>query len=209
MPTSPNQTNPQHQEQKPDKFLITSTGRSGTTFLLLIYVMLDQPSNYTKHTYYETLKRFFVTNCGLEGDWDEPGIFIKNPNFLTKIPEIHQNTNLKGILFPYRNFEDSAKSRAIISQRTPNGGLWNANDVPSQIQFYNQIYKTFLLDTTRFNIPVIYIDFNRLIKDPLYTYKILNPTFYPTPDSVTFHQFLLAYYQATDIHHRKPPRTSL
>ena len=126
-----------------------------------------------------------------------------------KIPVIYQNTNLKGIIVPYRDFETSAKSRANISKRTPNGGLWNANDVPSQIEFYKKAYKMFLLDTTRFKIPVIYVDFNRLIKDPIYTYNILKPTFQPTSDTVTFEQFLLAYYQATDIHHRKSPRNVL
>ena len=197
--------------QKPDKFLITSTGRSGTTFLILIYILLDQPSNYNKQTYDKELKRFFISNCGLEGNWNDPGVFIKNPNFLMKIPEIQKNTNLKGIVFPYRDFKSSAESRAILSRRTPNGGLWNAKDVPSQIEFYNKIYKTFLLDTTRFKIPVIYVDFERLIKDPIYTYQVIHPTFQQTKNKepIHFEKFLLAYYQATDIHHRKSPRVLL
>jgi hypothetical protein len=90
---------------------------------------------------------------------------------------------------------------------TPNGGLWNATDVESQIAFYKKAYKIFLLDTTRYKIPVIYLDFEKLIRDPYYVYQSLKPTF--TNQEITFEEFLLAYYQATDVHHRKQPRQTL
>lgn len=198
-----------NQNSKPDKILITSTGRSGTTFVTLIYIFLDQSVNYTKETYAIELAYFFVTNCGLEGDYNCESTVVKNPNFLYKIAEIKKHVNIKHIVFPWRDFKQSAISRAIISQRTPNGGLWNAIDVDSQIDFYKKSYKKFLLDTTRYRIPVIYLDFENFTQDPYYLYKKLKPTFLPDPDAITFDKFLLAYYQATDVHHRKTPRETL
>jgi hypothetical protein len=205
----------QQQQQQQQKILITSTGRSGTTFVTLLYIFLNQDVNFTKETYQQELSKFYITNCGLEGDYTSESTVIKNPNFLYKIAEIQKHIHIKYIIFPWRNFIQSAISRAYISQMTPNGGLWNATDVESQIAFYKKSYKIFLLDTTRYKIPVIYLDFEQLILDPYYVYQSLKPTF-TNPQTtetktqeISFDEFLLAYYQATDVHHRKPPRQSL
>lgn len=191
---------------KPPKILITSTGRSGTTFLMLLFIFLEIPSNYTKETYSKELSRFYITNCGLENDYQSKGYVIKNPKFMFSLPQIIQKVDVKYILFPYRDFKESAESRAKISKRTPNGGLWNAKDAQTQQEYYHKIYKMFLLDMTRFQIPTIFLDFKKLTYHPLYLYEKLQPTF---PFPITFQQFLLAYYQATDVHYRKPPREKL
>jgi len=203
-------SNPQQQNPKQEKILITSTGRSGTTFVTLLYIFLNQDVNFTKETYQQELSKFYITNCGLEGDYTSESTVIKNPNFLYKIAEIQKYTKIKHIVFPWRNFVQSAISRAYISQMTPNGGLWNATDIESQLAFYKKVYKIFLFDTTRYKIPVIYLDFEKLIRDPYYVYQSLKPTFTnPQATETTFDEFLLAYYQATDVHHRKPPRQTL
>ena len=214
------QNQQQQQQNQQQKILITSTGRSGTTFVTLLYIFLNQDVNFTKKTYQQELSKFYITNCGLEGDYDSESTIIKNPNFLYKIAEIKKHINIKYIVFPWRNFMQSAISRAYISQMTPNGGLWNATNVESQIAFYKKSYKIFLFDTTRYKIPVIYLDFEQLIRDPYYVYQSLKPTF-TNPQTtetktketktqeISFEEFLLAYYQATDVHHRKPPRKTL
>ena len=216
MTSNPQKTQQKTHQNQNEKTLITSTGRSGTTFVTLLYIFLNQDVNFTKETYQEELSRFYITNCGLEGDYTSESTVLKNPNFLYKIAEIQKYTKIKYIVFPWRDFMHSAISRAYISQMTPNGGLWNATDVESQIAFYKKSYKTFLLDTTRYKIPVIYLDFEKLIRDPYYVYQSLKPTFKPNNNTtsrenqeITFEEFLLAYYQATDVHHRKPPRQTL
>ena len=191
---------------KPPKLLITSTGRSGTTFMMLLYIFLEIPSNYTKENYNKELSRFYISNCGLENDYLSQGYVVKNPKFMYSIPEIHNKTNIKYIVFPHRNFKDSAESRERLSQRTPNGGLWNAKDAKTQQEFYHKIYKIFLLDITRFQIPTIFIDFHKFIHSPQYLYEKLQPTFL---QPISYEQFELAYYQATDVHHRKPPREKM
>lgn len=188
------------------KLLITSTGRSGTTFVMLIYIFLGISTNYPENTYEENLKRFFVTNCGLEGDYTSKGYVIKNPQFMQKIDEITTQKIIDHIVFPYRDFEQSAKSREQISKRTPNGGLWNANSAEEQIQFYKKAFKQFLFAITRNRIPTTFLDFDILIHSPTYLYEKLKPTF-PLP--ITEKEFILAYFQATDVNQRKPPRTSL
>ena len=213
--SSNSQNQQQNQQQKQEKILITSTGRSGTTFVTLLYIFLNQSVNFTKETYQQELSKFYITNCGLEGDYTSQSTIVKNPNFLYKIAEIQKHIHIKYIIFPWRNFVKSAISRAYISQMTPNGGLWNATDIESQLAFYKKSYKLFLLDTTRYKIPVIYLDFEQLIQDPYYVYQSLKPTFTNTTNTtnttneITFDEFLLAYYQATDVHHRKTPRQSL
>jgi hypothetical protein len=119
------------------------------------------------------------------------------------ITEIHKNTNIKYIVFPYRNFKESAESREKLSKRTPNGGLWNAKTAQEQQEFYHRIYKIFLLDIIRFQIPTIFIDFQQFTHSPQYLYEKLQPTFLRP---ITFEEFELAYYQATDVHNRKEPR---
>jgi hypothetical protein len=191
---------------KSSKLLITSTGRSGTTFIMLIYIFLDIPSNFTKETYQKELSKFYISNCGLENDYLSKGYVIKNPKFMHLIPEIKKHVNINQIVFPYRDFKESAESRERISKRTFNGGLWNAKNSQEQKLFYDKIYKIFLLDIVRFKIPTIFIDFKQFIYNPYYLYEKLKPTF---TKEITFQEFLLAYYQAVDVHQRKLPRNAL
>ena len=125
---------------------------------------------------------------------------------MTQLEQMRDTVEIDHIVFPYRDFAASAKSRETVSKRTPNGGLWNATTADAQQRYYREIYKIFLLDVVRRRIPTVFVDFDAFIHSPLYLFEKLRPTF---PRAVDWTEFKLAYFQATDVHHRRPPRSTL
>jgi len=154
-----------------EKILITGTGRCGTTFLIKLFSFLDFNTGYDRSNY--NLSISSNCNSGMERNYNDNYYILKNPLFLKNIEYIVKDTSIKikNVIIPIRDLKMSAMSRVKHSHK--NGGLWNATDELSQINFYKNILTNYLLISTKYDISTIFIDFDRMINDDVYLYNKL------------------------------------
>jgi hypothetical protein len=126
-------------------------------------------TGFTKENY----KQFIHTECnsGMERWVNSEHSVLKNPNFLVEIQQVVQSVRIRAMIIPIRNFKDSALSRTHHGNRA--GGLWNAHDTPSQIAFYNALMAKYLYFMVRYDIPTIFLDFDRMVTDVHYLFAKL------------------------------------
>ena len=111
----------------------------------------------------------------MERKYNEPYYIIKNPNIITNIKYIAEDPSItiKTVIIPIRDFNLSAESR--VKHKNNNGGLWNATGKLSQLQFYKDIFAKYIFYMTKYDIPTIFIDFDKMTTDKKYLYnKIKN-----------------------------------
>jgi hypothetical protein len=160
-----------------EKIFITGTGRCGTTFLIKLFTFLEFDTGYTKDTYSE----FIYTNCnsGMERKYTDKPYIIKNPLILQDIEQIVNDPSVKiqTIILPIRDFVTSARSRVHIANvaqlKHAPGGLWGAVDEASQIEFYKDIFIQYMYTMTKYDIPTIFLDFDRMVQDKTYLFEKL------------------------------------
>lgn len=154
-----------------EKILITGTGRCGTTFLIKLFSFLDFNTGFNRNNYNE----FIFSNCnsGMEKEYTDNYYVIKNPIFITNIEEIVKDTSIiiKNVIIPIRDLNMSAKSR--VKHGNEAGGLWNAQDEFSQIEFYKNILTNYIYISTKYHINTIFIDFDKMINDKTYLFNKL------------------------------------
>lgn len=142
-----------------EKILITGTGRCGTTFLIKLFSFLDFNTGYDRNNY----KSSISTNCnsGMERSYKDNYNIIKNPTFIMDIETISKDTSIiiKNVIIPIRDLKISAKSR--VNHGKQNGGLWNAENELSQIDFYKNILTNYIIISTKYDINTIFIDFDK------------------------------------------------
>jgi hypothetical protein len=154
-----------------EKILITGTGRCGTTFLIKIFSFLDFNTGYDRNNY--KLSIFSNCNSGMERSYKDNYNIIKNPEFIIDIENISKDTSItiKNIIIPIRELKISANSRVNHGEQA--GGLWNANDELSQIDFYKNILTNYIIISTKYDINTIFIDFDKMINDKIYLFNKL------------------------------------
>ena len=154
-----------------EKILITGTGRCGTTFLIKLFSFLDFNTGYDRNNY----KSSISSNCnsGMEKNYKENYNVLKNPNFILNIEHILKDTSItiKNVIIPIRELKISANSR--IKHGNKNGGLWNAKDELTQINFYKNILTNYMVISTKYDINTIFIDFDKMINDKTYLFNKL------------------------------------
>ena len=155
-----------------EKILITGTGRCGTTFLIKLFSFLDFNTGYNRDNY--NLSISSNCNSGMERSYKDNYYVLKSPFFMTNIENIVKDTSIKikNIIIPIRDLKMSAKSR--VKHGKLNGGLWNANDELSQINFYKEILANYIFIATKYDINTIFIDFDKMINDEIYLFNKLN-----------------------------------
>ena len=154
-----------------EKILITGTGRCGTTFLIKLFSFLGFNTGYDINNY----KLSISSNCnsGMERSYKDNYYILKNPTFITDIENISKDTSIKikNVIIPIRHLKISAKSR--VKHDNKDGGLWNANDELSQIEFYKNILTNYIITSTKYDINTIFIDFDKMINDKIYLFNKL------------------------------------
>ena len=100
-----------------------------------------------------------------------------NENYYIKKPSIYGeyrnhykrsiNKN-KSVIIPIRDLKTAAKSR--VRHGRQRGGLWNANDELSQINFFKNILTNYIVIATKYDINTIFIDFDKMINDKKYLF---------------------------------------
>lgn len=155
-----------------ERIFITGTGRCGTTFLIKLFTFLGFDTGFNEDNY----KRYIMPNCnaGMERVFTDRFEVVKNPTFLRDIEKIvtDRNIRVKRVIIPIRDYTASAKSRAHHGINR-GGGLWNASSEDEQLEFYHTLMANYVYLMTKYNIPTIFINFERMITDKQYLFDIL------------------------------------
>lgn len=155
-----------------EKILITGTGRCGTTFLIKIFTFLNFDTGFNINNY----KEYIFSNCnsGMEKSYKDNHYILKNPTFMRDIEKIvkdKENITIKTVIIPFRNLNASAQSR--VNHENQKGGLWNASDKLSQINYYKDIISEYIFISTKYDLNTIFIDFDEMIKNKQYLFNKL------------------------------------
>lgn len=163
------------------KIVITGTGRSGTTFLTLLFTLLGYRTGYQPDTVTEG-----IWGCGggleitlmegFRGD-DIKLDVLKSPAYMLTMDQLADRFPIQYAIVPERDLRSSAISRQKCSAVDTVGGYFGENvaSVDDQVRFYEQMYMKFRQDVLRLGIPVIYIDFEQMIRNCTYLYEVLGP----------------------------------
>jgi hypothetical protein len=157
-----------------EKIFITGTGRCGTTFLIKLFTFLGFDTGFNEENY----KRYVMPNCnaGMERVFTDRFGVLKNPTFLNDMEKIVKDRNIiiKQVIIPIRDYKISAQSRAHHGLNR-GGGLWNAATEEEQIVFYHKMMANYVYIMTKYNIPTLFIDFERMVTNKGYLFTILRP----------------------------------
>lgn len=176
--------------------IVSGTGRSGTTFLMLIFTFLGMDTGFTEDNYDMDIDN--DANSGLERDLQFAYI-VKSPAYIQCISEVILETNIDWMIIPIREYEDSALSRYKLGPGV-RGGLWESRNAVEQVQMYWRIMAKYLRKMVKYQIPTIFLDFDKLIVSQKYVYNKLLPLF--ESKNISFDSFKVAYTKAT-LHQRR------
>jgi hypothetical protein len=84
--------------------------------------------------------------------------------------------NIDFFIIPVRDYKKAAESR--YNHGSNNGGLIGcAKNVDEQILYFHKMMSNYIYYMTKYDIPTIFIDFNKMIIDPKYLYNKLEIIF--------------------------------
>lgn len=164
--------------------LISGTGRSGTTFLVILLTHLGVDTGFTP----ETAEAENSGHAGLELKAIKPSgpYVIKSPQFcdrLDKVLSADPSIKLDCVIVPIRDISAAAESRAATqflttgarsgSGQNVRGGLWETTDPDSQKAVLERKLSALMVSIARHDIPIVMLWFPRLVKDPKYLYSKL------------------------------------
>jgi hypothetical protein len=200
--------------------VISGTGRAGTTFLVHLLTVLGLDTGFHPQTL-EVLPHAKPALLGRQGIYPiaraglEMNLFsahapyiVKTP-FLCNSPEKRLATaGIQHAIIPVRRFAAAAASRAYVQQQTtgsPNsnrmvpGGLWLADSEDSQVEVLRKNFTTLIETLVRLDIPVTFLMYPRLIRDPAYVYSKLR-TIFNTLELVTVQEAYRAIVRPEWVH---------
>ena len=180
-----------------EKILISGTGRCGTTFLIRLFTFLEFDTGYTKQNFMKSI--FKNCNSGMEKNINDKHYILKNPNFILDIEKILKSMKIKKMIIPIRNYHDSAASREKHGKAA--GGLWHATNTDSQLSFYYKIISQYTYYMTKYDIPTIFLDFERMTSDKTYLYEKLKPIL--DEKNIKFETFSKVYDEVDVLSKRK------
>lgn len=181
-------------DNKQHNVIISGTGRCGTTFIMLIFTFLGLDTGFTENNFSNHID--YDANAGLEKDISFAYI-VKSPAYIQCIGELVLETTIDWMIIPIREYEDSALSRYKLGPGV-RGGLWEANNAVEQLQHYWRIMAKYLKKMVKYQIPTIFLDFDKMIVSQKYTYNKLKPVL----KEIDFDTFKVAYTKAT-LHQRR------
>ena len=121
------------------------------------------------------LSKIINKNCIFEKKYNDKNYILKNPSFINNIKQIvnDKNIEIEYFILPIRDYEKSADSR--VKHGRSSGGLWCAKNKEEQINFYYKIISTYMLYYIQYNIPTIFLDFEKMVSDKDYLFEKLLP----------------------------------
>ena len=180
-------------EGKPKKVYITGTGRTGTTFLMLIFTYLNLDTGFTIDNYQKGIpENAYNCKSGLERNYNEKPYILKNPQYISNFEEIVKFADIDCVIIPMRDYAEAAHSRFRVNLR------WKADNVKQQEEWYHKAIAEYILTMTKYDIPTLFIDFERMVTSSRYLYEKLNKVI----GHISFAEFDKAYTSATE-HQKK------
>lgn len=181
--------------EKPHKIYVGGTGRAGTTFLTAILHSLGVDPTIGKSNNWK--QRVARGSSGLEvgehtPEKDIPYV-VKCPGFTGRLDSIVKKHNIDYFIIPIRNYKDAAKSREKIGGNKP-GGLWGAADAKEQEVFYHKLMADYLYKMTVYDVPTIFINFERMVSDDKYLFEKLKPVL----KNISYEEYKEVYDAATE-----------
>lgn len=163
-----------------EKVFVTGTGRCGTTLIIKIFSFVGMDTGWTLQTYTDGIDK--GCNAGMERPVMSRFTVLKNPIFINLVPNILEacnNIKIKYMIVPIRNYIDSAESRKRHTDIGVKGGgfINGATDIQTQVASYEKSMAKFMLDCTKYDVPTIFLDFDRMISDRQYVWMKLKPVF--------------------------------
>ena len=155
-----------------EKIMITGTGRCGTTFLMILFSLLNFDTGFNEDNFKDYIKG--ECNSGLEKDYTSDVQVIKSPYYLSYIDKIIKDPNcvIKNVIIPIRDFTEAAKSREKNGNQF--GGLWNAKNEEEQVKYYNDLMSNYIQIMTKHDLNTTFIDFERMVENKEYLFNKLN-----------------------------------
>lgn len=171
--------------------VISGTGRAGTTFLVQLLTHLGLDTGFDVNTMESTLTArlaglYPIARAGLEMDIrDVSAPYIVKSPFLCDLLEeaLASSVQIDHAIIPVRQFDAAAASRAHIQKLTTGnadgrdlvaGGLWDTDKADNQVDLLRMKFTTLIEVLVRHDIPMTFLGYPRLVRDPDYLYAKLN-----------------------------------
>ena len=163
--------------------IITGMGRSGTSFLMELFTMLNFNTGFSKNEIIEFLKNPPTERAGFERGYSDKFEVIKAPGFMIKPELIVNNWNdFEYLIISIRKSEDSAKSRILVQKKSGhkspvNGGIVGVNKIDEKEQeqyLLKRFYDFFFEISVLGNKKIIFIRYPKLKDDSKYLFEKIN-----------------------------------
>ena len=148
------------------KIIISGTGRTGTTFLMQMFIRLGMDTGFTEED--------ITDEPGLEWNllnW-EPRI-LKSPLFCADARKLVDTVDIDYLIIPVRDIVEVAHSRRKRGDK--DGGLWGTKCPSEQEDVLLKYFHNLCLEASKKDIPVIFINYPKSIRDSQYLYGKLKP----------------------------------
>lgn len=161
---------------KPNKILITGTGRCGTTFLMRLFAHLEMPNGVNAASSENGI--FRNCNSGLELDVHLTNVarspyILKCPSYIDKLHEAVKKVKIDWLIMPIREYQEAAQSRADHGRAA--GGYLRGSNVQSELAGAYKAIAHGIRVMTQHDIPFILLDFDRMVGNHTYLYNKLEP----------------------------------
>jgi hypothetical protein len=185
------------------RIIIAGTGRTGTTFLVQLFTALRFGTGFSLEGSLSEVDE--ISHAGLEKALvdDENPYVIKSPWFADHLAEAlrAQSINVCAALVPVRDLFSVAESRRrvyleAISRGSNDplahpGSLWYTDKPQDQEDaLMRQFYET-IFSLVQFEVPIYFLEFPRLVRDPDYTFRTLQPLM--SDHGVGYSEFIQAH----------------
>jgi hypothetical protein len=175
--------------------VISGTGRAGTTFLVQLLTHLGLDTGFDSNTM-EVLPTardarigpmdlFPTARAGLEMDIRSANApyVVKTPFLCDFVEEaLASSVRIEHAIIPVRHFDAAAASRAHVQKlttgsadgKTVPGGLWDTDKADDQADVLRLKFTKLIEVLVRHDIPISFLAYPRLVRDPDYLYAKLN-----------------------------------
>jgi hypothetical protein len=160
--------------------IISGTGRAGTTFLVQLLTELGLQTGF-KDAFSD-----FHASCNAGMEWnlrleDAPYV-VKSPELCEYLGEVLKTKDIviDYAIVPVRDLYSAAESRRQVSQASgrkkgAKGGLWLTKNPRAQEAVLAKQFCNLVRTLVEHDVPTIFLDFPRLVKDSEYLFTKLKP----------------------------------
>lgn len=175
---------------------ITGTGRSGTTFLIRLFTLMELNTSYEID---DILKKRYISkecNSGLEKYTpNEKSLYIfKDPMIIYDPEKFIKNRNITTFILPIRDYDESAKSRS--KYKKCGGFCAGAKNIEEQIRLYHKGIAETIYYASKYDVDLIILNFDKMISDPLY---LFNKIAFLLNKNTTYENFVEKYNLTTEL----------